>query len=326
MILPTRRKFITRAASLLAAPFIIKSSALGWTHGVGPSVKPNGTPTLISSALSADMLVYAFDTGSNVYNLPYPNTYTIDPPTYWGASPNYYPGTGAFWDPDIGLVSSSNIGFGTAINWPGPTLDSAKPGTGTIIQLAGSGDPVRTAFNLNALGSGAGFTIGATWVQTGVCSNGWIFGRGYNIDVYGYFLGGLLVGGGSATNVTCGWPTMFSNMASGSDPQTITSANAPAMNALHTVVVSFLNTSAGITTVTMYLDGVQEAQAVGTTVYDLNYDAEDQIQLGCLFHVAAGQSAGTLLGQVMQGWCAARAWSAADAANIATAPYQMLLF
>jgi hypothetical protein len=32
------------------------------------------------------------------------------------------------------------------------------------------------------------------------------------------------------------------------------------------------------------------------------------------------------MGQVMQGWCAGRAWSSGDAVSIAAAPYQMLQF
>src|SRR3984893_6349999 len=83
----------------------------------------------------------------------------------------------------------------------------------------------------------------------------------------------------------------------------IESADPCGLNVLCTTMIIMTNTAPGVTTITMYVNGVQEAQAAGQTVCDVAFTTasqEDQWQTGSGFHVYAGQWFNTFFGSVYQ--------------------------
>lgn len=296
------------------------------TPTTGPLLKPNGFPTMVANALSSGMLLYAFDTGTGAYSLPYDSgapLHKFDPPNYiTPGSPNVSPSAPPN-DPLANLNVAGTTLYGKAVLWPGPNSDSIQPGGGSYISLQTS-DPLRTAVDLANAGLGAAFTMFATFIQTSAAtsSTAIICGRGQNLDA----------GNGICTlqiNTSGLLGFSWSAAANGSSPQTLNYTTAISLNTLYTAVVTCVNTAAGVTTITIYLNGTQVAQATGQTMHDVtdgNSFNEDQLQVGNYFHSGAGQMFGALAGSVYQFGIANRAWTLSDTASLAATPYQLLQF
>lgn len=298
-----------------------------------PLVKPNGTPTLIANSLSADMLLYVFDTGTGLYALVTDCSpgHFLNPTHYYGVSPNYSPGGGGGtppFDPKQSLAVPASTPYGDAIAWPGAAQDSARPGGGAVIEVPGD-SALRTAINMVARGTGSGCTIFATHRQTGNTTGGLICGRGCDLDNSVDICAIRVSSGGVNTNATkvfFGWSTTAADHEHG---LSIESADSYGMDTINTTAVTLLNSAPGVTDITMYGNGVQQAQALGQTVHDVPSNIasfEDQFQVGSYFHVYAGQWFNTFAGNVYQFGVANRAWSQAEAAAFAASPYQLLSF
>jgi hypothetical protein len=300
---------------------------------VNPLFKPNGSPTLIANSLSSGMLLYAFDTGTGLYSLVADCSpgHFINPPHYYGGSPNYDPSDGSGtspFDPKQSLAVPASTPYGDAIAWPGAAQDSARPGGGTVIEVPGN-SALRTAINLKSAGSGAACTIFATHRQTGNTTGGLIFGRGCNLDTSVDICAIRVSSGGVNTNATKVFFSWSTSSADASHSGVIESADSCGMNALCTTVVTLLNTAPGVTDINMYVNGVLEAQSIGTAVCDVSGQTasfEDQFQIGSYFHTQAGQWFNTFAGAIYQCGMANRAWSSGEAASFAASPYQLLTF
>lgn len=292
-------------------------------------VKPNGFPTMRENALSNGMLLYAFDTGTGLYSLvkDCSPTHYFNPDHYYGGSPNYSPSGGGGttpFDPKQSLTPSESSTYGTANRYPGMSQDAARPGGGAIIQLSGS-DDLRTAINLASAGSGAACTIFATHMQVGACRSGMICGRVGDMDNFHDICAIRADGGGSTgSKLLFGWAAAADNTS----PQFLESTDPCGINVLCTSVISMVNTSAGVTDIKMYVNGVQQAHAAGQAVCDIAASTaynEDQWMTGADFHVYAGQWYNVFNGYVYQFGIANRAWSQADAQSLSDNPYQLLV-
>lgn len=327
---------LTRRAIALAAPalllsrnaFALAPGIVGWNGNV--LIKPSGTPTFLSSApLAASMLFYAIDNGAGSYTILQDCSpgHAFDPTSYYnGVSPNYGPGTPPY-DPKLSLIPTGSTPYGTALLWPGGGFpDGQTPGAGCTVQLQAV-DAIRTAINLASAGAGAGFTLFATHRQTGACQAGLICGKGQNLDVGPAASFALNTHGTSINDTNSNLVFAYSSAADGTAPNYLISNNPCGINTLCSSVVSIVNTAPGVSTITMYVNGTQQAQVTGATVLDVsaaNSQQEDQLQVGSYFHVQAGQCSFTYNGSVYQYGIANRAWSQADAQSFAGFPYQMV--
>lgn len=295
-------------------------------------VKPAGTPSgYIDDSLSSGMLFHRVDTGSGgLYVLAKDGsggTLLIDPPNYFnGVSPNYYPAAPP-QDPDPSLLSSGSTPYGTATLWPGaggPHGDSYSPGSGNIIR-SGSLGLVRSSVDMVHRGSGAGYTAFVTYrMQTDGNPYNLISGRGCNLDFNNDICAfRLYAPDGKVYFAWTSIPTTpFSNKSLG----TIASVT---LDDIHTTAVTMENTSAGVTTVTLYHDGVQQAQSTNQTVCDVSAsDAsfEDDYQVGAYFHTGAGQWYNVCAGSIYQDGALNAIWTPTQVSNFSANPFQHLVY
>lgn len=296
-------------------------------------VKPNGTPTMIANNLG--IIFYGLDTGLGTCAIVQDCSpgHTFDPPHYLnGSSPVISPATPPN-DPDITQMPTGSTPGGPAILYPGTFL---KPGVGTVTtgnSFDGGGGPggtpLRDAVNLLAAGTGAAFTMACTFLQrtnTLFGASPLICGRGMNLDSNQYICAFLA---GVSSQLSFNW----SLDTSGNSPSVpLGMAGNYSLNAVHTAVAVCWNTIPGSSTSTsinLYLDGTLVASTTGTAMSDVGSNPsrfEDQIQMGALFHVGAGQSDQGAPQSVYQIIIAPQQWSPAQVASFSANPYQYLQF
>lgn len=344
-MLITRRKLVRASLGLIAAPAIIGRAEAAFAifqtsravitspSFVDPALaiaaKPTGIPRLnLANPLTQGLIYAAVDTGLGAYVITadcFPGHGIFQPLLYNCCG---QPGGGFFANGN--LPSTITTRWGTGFNWPGGVNDSVLFTMGgkactTFIQ---DNSALRTAQNLSAQAAGVGYTMGAAHVQNAGGLAPVIFGRCIPEFAPSIF---ILANGQSLSDVTnrqivAGW---YNGTAPG---DTITSTVNPPLGSFNVSFLTAINTSAGVSTVDLTVNGKVEATKAGTTVSDtgpsngsLEQD-EGQLNFGGFAHIASTHASNCFGGQMLWGCIWKRQVTLAERASAYYNPWQMWIW
>jgi hypothetical protein len=212
-------------------------------------------------------------------------------PGHYMTPTNYYPETPYGVHPPYN-ASQISTQWGGGMQWQGVNGETDPPsgsGFNYAFSEVWSADTVRNAQNLHSLGTGAGLTIGTSFMQTVLWTVGGpalIFGRPGGAFEGPPFSNFSLVmqstfGGNSGLKPQGYW----NNNGTGT---TLTATADFAMNKRHTAWLAAINTDpAGDCSIYLDVDGNIYGPTTGQNLYDSNADNEDQIMFGSCYHITS---------------------------------------
>lgn len=238
------------------------------THGSSGyqtgQVKPNGAPSAInlSDPQLSGVLFYGLDEGNRTIADLTSNVSMV---------------------PQNTVPSVSTTAYGTAIQWPAGSFVS--PNSVGYIGVATAA--IITAQNLSNQGTGAGWTFATAYYQLGAASFGLVGGRVAKAEEnQPYCNWCVVIENGRPAHQLDGF---FNNNGTVGD---LGPYDPGAYNIFVTVVITAVNTAPGVSTVTLYVNGVQQSQLTGQTVTSSDTGDENQIMFGSIFHIDTGDSGG----------------------------------
>lgn len=317
-LLIPRRKFLTGAAALVAAPAILKlARAQNTFPGAkipNPQFKPTGTPSGINSSsplFTTPPLFYGVDDGAGTISDITGNV-TM---TKFGLgtapiqdSPGY--GRGFYWD---------------ARNCPGLTMPDGVMGWAGAATTA-----INNAQNLMSLGTGAAWVHAASGFVAGpgdARGGGMIGGRPANALENVMYPANWVFGQGS--NGQSGTPVDPLSIAASTFDSVMgpigMAAHYTTFGAFTTLIQTAINDSPGSATWRFYVDGVLRGSMSGLSLEWMT-STEQEIQMGCVFHTGTGECFNWWTGWSFQLIYTTQYWDATKCASFHAAPNQGLLF
>lgn len=339
LILPTRRKFLAGAASLAAPAIIIPRRARAAALGVGRrlwqprgQVKPDGIPHIdFGHPLANGLLFDAIDTGLGFYKTLTPG-HPVNPPGVTGAAnpqplqtyptaPSLY-GNATLWGGTDVAEYGAYAGVGASFTSTDDFSDFDVTNASCLSGHAGS------VYPLPAKPTNAGYTVWAAFMPTGL--NGarppWIFGRPSHageatpFENWGITNGDVAAGGAQTNYKVFGYAN--SNASTGWDP------GGPGVWTTAAVVAK--NTSSGVSTATLFTQGVSRATigtglSLDTTNFAYGQDGESQMMIGAIYHVDTGKSFNNFVGYIYAARFWARALPVGELAYLHQNPWSYML-
>lgn len=275
----SRRKLL---AGLFAAPAIIPARAdagfgifqVAQSAGPGTPFLPSltralGIPRAMNPQhpLSAGCIWFAWDTGLGFYVLLRDTgNHGLFPLLQYSipGQPGYP--AGVFTNgplPPRGAFSP----WGSACAWPGGPAEDQSYGSGGVTlssYIYDGADPIRVAQNLSVQPAGVGFTMGGCHIQTGPSKLGIVVGRVIP-EATDYFV--VRNNGANSTDQTN--RKIVGGWYDGVSQQNLTSTVTPALGSLNVSFLTAFNTSSGVSSLQLIVNGTVEASATGQTVVDL---------------------------------------------------------
>lgn len=285
---------------ILAQTNVRRPPALIVPSGIGQmgQVKPDGTPSFLSTSLSAGTLFCGVDNGAGIISDLLGNVVMT------GHS----------------VPAEASSANGKAIGWP--ATENAHIG---YIGDVYANSLIRNATNLANQGTGVGWTFTAVFMQLATQAvDALIFGRPAHageIQPFANWYFDLLSGTTSVAAVVNN---------NGTIAQVGSNFDVGGLNILTTLACTAINTAPGVSTAKFFANGtIVGSPTTGLTIVDSAFagsgtDAEAQIMFGTIYHVQTGFNFNCINGLVYAGTFHSRAWSDAEVAAWSQNPYQFL--
>jgi hypothetical protein len=340
-----RRKLLVGAGALLASNPARAAFFQGAINGLGPSLspspqvaqlpkliaKPTGTPAIDrNNELNNGLLYYGFDTGLGYVSLlaDCPGDTAVGGCGHGMFLPLVYgvgqPGGVSATTPS-GQFGRTTTRYGTGFKYLGLSAESGTVGGPS--SWVWDNDALRSAINLWNSVAGIGFTIASVFVPFAAAD----VSIGQNV-IFGRTAQGFTEVSPAGASVCLSFDTSsrvvlfyYDHTNTAPHASTIVSS-AVSLNVQHTAVATFLNTSSGSATATLYVDGLVAATATGVALADTlgAENTEGQVQFGSSWHVFANHVSNVFNGQVFSGSMYKRAWNAKEVAAFNAAPWSQL--
>lgn len=341
-----RRNLLIGAGALIASPHVARAAFFqAAINGPGaPSqpptaqlprliAKPTGVPAIDrGNPLNNGLLYYGFDTGlgSIVLLADCPGDTAVGGcghgiflPLKYGISGQ--PGGASAKTPSVQFATTATR-YGTGLKYPGVSAESSTT-LGGASSWVWDNDTLRSSINLWNAASGVGFTIASVFVPFAAADAS----IGQEV-IFGRTAKGFTEVVPTGASVCLSFDTSarvvlwYYDHTSTAPNATALTSSAVALNKQHTAVATFLNTSSGSATATLYVDGVVAAAVTGVALAD-TFGAENnegQVQFGSSWHVFANHVSNVFNGQMFSGSMYARVWNAKEVASFNASPWAQL--